>query len=492
MDSGTAYVPKLYSYIRMSTEQQKFGDSLRRQLEQSERFAVEQGLEFDRSFHLQDIGFSAYDGSNIDKGALGLFLKAVEGGQIKKGSYLGIESFDRLSRQKVRKALGIFLELLDHGITIVTLMDGRIYRPENVDVTDLIVSLLVMARAHEESETKSRRVSEAWQQKRNRLSSEILTRRCVGWVQPRPDRSGFELIADRAAVVRTIFEHAADHGMGADLIARRFNQQRVPTFGRSTGWHKSYVQKILHNRAVLGEFACASDDGKGTTHKAYYPAVIEESTFNRAQTGMAQRRQVGAGRKGKRISNLFSGLLVCGTCYGAMHLIDKGKKGGRRLVCDKARRGLGCRRVSWAYDEFERAFLTFVSKIDVTEFFQDPADDQLTALKKKTDDLKNKLYLASNQRDKIFEVMKSVGDSEYICSQFQAIEEEVKSHAAAVKVADLEVQTVLNDHQIRADRKRDALGLIDRLQTDQSQETTIVRSTVAHRFGLHPVRLTLA
>lgn len=108
-------MPNFYSYIRMSTEQQRFGDSLRRQLEQSERFAFEHGVKVDTSFHLQDIGFSAYDGSNIEKGALGQFLKAVEEGKIEKGSYLGIESFDRLSRQKVRKALGIFLELLDRG-----------------------------------------------------------------------------------------------------------------------------------------------------------------------------------------------------------------------------------------------------------------------------------------------------------------------------------------------------------------------------------------
>jgi DNA invertase Pin-like site-specific DNA recombinase len=52
--------PRAYSYIRMSTEIQLKGDSLRRQLESSEKYANEHGLELVEKDRLQDIGISAF------------------------------------------------------------------------------------------------------------------------------------------------------------------------------------------------------------------------------------------------------------------------------------------------------------------------------------------------------------------------------------------------------------------------------------------------
>ena len=63
----------------------------------------------------------------------------------------------------------------------------------------------------------------------------------------------FELIPERAAIVRRIYEDSAS-GLGAMTIARRLNDESVPTFGRSNGWQPSYIKKILTDRAVIGEF----------------------------------------------------------------------------------------------------------------------------------------------------------------------------------------------------------------------------------------------
>ncbi|MEO6847619.1 MAG: recombinase family protein, partial [Chthoniobacterales bacterium] len=40
--------PLAYSYVRFSTLDQQKGDSMRRQVERSERYAAENGLEIDR------------------------------------------------------------------------------------------------------------------------------------------------------------------------------------------------------------------------------------------------------------------------------------------------------------------------------------------------------------------------------------------------------------------------------------------------------------
>lgn len=57
----TVLKPKAYSYIRMSLERQSYGDSERGQLELSESYAAEHGLDLDTSH--RDIGVSAYKGA---------------------------------------------------------------------------------------------------------------------------------------------------------------------------------------------------------------------------------------------------------------------------------------------------------------------------------------------------------------------------------------------------------------------------------------------
>ncbi|KAB1089302.1 hypothetical protein F4V91_24910 [Neorhizobium galegae] len=64
---------KAYSYIRMSTEVQLRGDSLRRQTEASRNYAVKHGLELVEGFQLEDIGVSAFHGRNVAQGSLGRF-----------------------------------------------------------------------------------------------------------------------------------------------------------------------------------------------------------------------------------------------------------------------------------------------------------------------------------------------------------------------------------------------------------------------------------
>lgn len=52
--------PKAYSCIRMSTDVQLRGDSLRRQTEASRSYAEENGLDLVEDFKLEDIGVSAF------------------------------------------------------------------------------------------------------------------------------------------------------------------------------------------------------------------------------------------------------------------------------------------------------------------------------------------------------------------------------------------------------------------------------------------------
>ena len=154
-------IKKAYSYLRMSTQTQLKGDSLRRQLAASEEYARSHELQLVEQF--EDIGVSAFRGKNSEKGALATFLEMIDQGYVEKGSYLLVESLDRLSRENVLKALPQFISIVQAGITIVTLADNQTYTEESLSHTQgqLFVTLGIMFRANEESATKSKRLKQS-------------------------------------------------------------------------------------------------------------------------------------------------------------------------------------------------------------------------------------------------------------------------------------------------------------------------------------------
>src|SRR5512146_390854 len=213
--------PRAYSYVRMSTDAQLKGDSLRRQLQLSLEYAARQGWELAEQDQLRDIGISAFSGANVSDGALGQFLEAIRKEKVQAGSVLIVESLDRLSRQEVIKSLGLFIGILEAGVNIVTLADGRTYTSSS-DFADLTFSRAVMSRAHDESQTKSHRVSAAWSDKRRNINARKLTTKCPSWLSLSPDENRFEVLPDRVRVLTRIFEESAA-GIGSYSIARRLN-----------------------------------------------------------------------------------------------------------------------------------------------------------------------------------------------------------------------------------------------------------------------------
>ena len=219
------------------------------------------------------------------QGALKAFLDRVESGVIPPGSFLVVESLSRLSRTDITYALQLFLGLINAGVVVVTLADEKVYDREKINdgnFTDLIISLTILSRANEESRMKSKRVSAAWAAKRERVSEEKLTGRCPSWLELSDDRKSFTPIKARVAVVNRIFELAAQ-GVGARVIARRLNAEKVPTLRNGKRWHISTVGKILRSRAVIGEFQpCKLVDGKREILEpipGYYPAVVPMELF---------------------------------------------------------------------------------------------------------------------------------------------------------------------------------------------------------------------
>ena len=337
---------KAYSYIRFSTPDQLKGDSLRRQTEASKAYAAAHGLEY--ADPIADLGISGFRGTNATEGALRAFLQKVEEGRVEPGSVLIIESLDRLSRQEILKSLTLFTSILGGGVKIVTLSDNQEYPADSINnIGNLVISLVVMARAHEESAIKSKRLSAAWQQKRRNAQMKPLTAATPAWLRLNNETNTIEIIEARATIVREIFEKTIE-GVGKRVLARQLNERGETPWGRSKGWHSSYITKILDNRAVLGEYQPHTGRGKdrkpvGEPVLDYYPAIIDENIFYAAK-GARGTRLKGGGRKGESFSNLLTGLCYCKDCNDTMRYVDKGQspKGGRYLTCSNNMRAIGC------------------------------------------------------------------------------------------------------------------------------------------------------
>lgn len=349
--------PKAYSYIRFSTPEQEKGDSLRRQTLAASQYAQRHGLELvDASY--QDLGVSAFRGANADTGKLAEFMEAVRGEVIPRGSYLLIESMDRLSRAKPRKAIRLLESICEEGITVVTLADGRVYNEDSLDDDPLALmgAYFVAIRANEESMMKSARLKASWEHKRAKALDKPLTSLVPGWMKLNRNKNKLEIIEERAGVIRRVFQMYLE-GAGVHRIAETLNSEHVPCFGRAQFWHRSYIQKALENPAVVGTLTLRrlETDAGGRkirrqigTQEGYYPAIVDTETFQAAQA-MKQGKKAPSTKDKRGLQNILGGLAVCPKCDSAMTRVNKGdpKKGGRpKLVCTKAKAGAGCEYVS--------------------------------------------------------------------------------------------------------------------------------------------------
>jgi DNA invertase Pin-like site-specific DNA recombinase len=345
-----------FSYLRFSTQEQAAGDSRRRQLALAEKYAADHHLRLDASLSFRDLGVSAFRGKNAKEGALRAFLEAIEHNLVPPNSFLLIESLDRLSRDRILAAQSLFLQIVQAGVTIVTLVDQRSYSLEglNQNPLDLIISLVSMMRANEESEMKSRRIRAAFDIKRAHLAEKPWSARCPGWLRLDKDTGQFSVVEERADVVRRIYRETLA-GISNQTIARTMNEERIPLFGqgnqRGRMWQKSLVRHLLYSPTVVGTFVPFItewvDDVRRvrpqTPIENYYPAIIDKTDWDRVQAkriAWSAHYHNNVPKTGR--ANLLAGLSRCPFCDRPMVLLAAQNINWRYLMCRRAYNGLGC------------------------------------------------------------------------------------------------------------------------------------------------------
>lgn len=349
--------PRAYSYVRFSTPEQAKGHSRERQTERAEAWAEKKGITLDTELTFEDHGVSGFTGANMETGRLGAFLACVKDGLVPKGSWLVVESLDRISRQAARKAVRTIEDIVEAGIVVVDLSDGeREYSAETLDSDPMLFMMMVVRfiRANEESTLKGDRVHRAAEARQKRLAQggqqdRPYTRRLPAWVRWDDASKQYALIEDRAALVRRMFELTTE-GWGRERIARWLNETGVDTWGaggwKAKYWHKSYVRKILSNVAVVGVFvphrAPKAEAGTKQTRTPLepianvWPAAIERELFDQVQSILETVASRGR-NAGKIARSIFAGVMRCHRCGDTVTRVSKGKH--QYLVCSGANVG---------------------------------------------------------------------------------------------------------------------------------------------------------
>lgn len=318
----------VYSYMRFSDPRQAAGNSSERQRAYAARWALEHDLQLDESLSMEDKGLSAYHQHHIKHGALGAFLAAVEQGRVPPGSFLVVEGLDRLSRAEPILAQAQLAQIINAGISVVTASDNKVYSRERLKANpmDLVYSLLVMIRAHEESETKSNRVRAA------------IRRQCEGWIAGtfrgiirngtdpawlRWNGERWEFIEERVHALRTAID-LYRRGYGVNKVMTELRERKLSLTGRPPDFLQIF--RLVRQRALIGERELEVG-GQAFRLEGYYPPVLTLEEWQDVQS-LADRRGLRPTRG--TIPNLFTGLNIarCGYCGSA--LISQNMMGKRR------------------------------------------------------------------------------------------------------------------------------------------------------------------
>jgi DNA invertase Pin-like site-specific DNA recombinase len=438
MEYSNTSVVKVYSYRRFSSGRQASGHSLERQTESARRWCRERGLELDEGLALADLGVSAYSSDNVARGALAGFLTAAESGRIPKGSILLVESLDRLSRAAIPEAVGLLTSIVRAGIRVVSLIDGHEWNEKTIeDTTSFLLSVLLFSRAHEESSTKAKRVSEQFQKKRRSGIPVVSFGHGPGWVTPQQDRAGWQLDTEKAKVVVRIFELAAA-GQGGISIARQANQEGLQLPWRvrkntSARWEHTGVSRLLRDRRTLGEWqpkrmVAGKLTADGDPVPNYFPRVISEELWFRVQSALGGR--IGPVRIRGVKADIFSGLFYC-ACGERMDRKAPAGRGYPRYYCLGRKNGASeCIAVS------ERALLGPV--ISMIAQAEQSAFNPSTAVEVTREELKcNEAKLADIEfrAARVLDSLEESGHSPLILDRLKALEREKSETETAIKRA---------------------------------------------------------
>lgn len=375
----------------------------------------------DESLSMRDEGLSAFHGRHVKHGALGVFLDAINAGRIPNGSVLIVEGLDRLSRADPIDAQAQLTQIINAGITVVTASDGKQYSRESLKANpmDIIYSVLVMVRANEESETKSKRAKAA------------LRKHCEAWLETGQRRGGrhgkypqwleFEngewlLRPSRVESIRLaidMFRRGHGHVRIANVLADR---NMLMTDGSP---NSNQIYRIIRNPAIKGT-KVIDIDRETYELPNYYPAIVTPHEFDQLQS-MMDKRAITAGASIRKIPGIITGIGIsfCGYCGGsmvAMNVASRAREdgtlsdGNRRIICSSRATRKHCDNPSsTSIVPIERAIMMFCSdQLNLSSLIS--GGDRLTPIRARLETAKSQAADLEQKLEKLADAMLAADD----------------------------------------------------------------------------------
>ena len=234
-----------------------------------------------------------------------------------------------------RKVYGLFCEVVENGCNIHVLNSGQTITMENIDRPEIVFTIIgSMVNANRESVKKSERVAVAHAKRRERIQEKAKEGKypaekglCPGWLRWSKTKGKYVEKPEAVEAVRDVFKRSKE-GAGYHVILGELNARwKGLGYGvkegksRSKVWTLRYVQSLLKQRVVLGEYqphkfvADKETGGKkrvkvGSPIQGYYPAIIDEKEYYAAKAA-AEKRSGRLGRQTKHpeFLNVFGGLV---------------------------------------------------------------------------------------------------------------------------------------------------------------------------------------
>lgn len=442
----TLHIP----YIRYSNARQEAGSSRERQRELAAETNTRKG--WTQLPFVEDLGKSAFHGDHL-KAELGKLTADVVAGVYPAGTVISAEKIDRLCRQGY-DALNDWMKIVvNAGLRVYTIDDGKLYDSENLSrgLESQMVRLMKAEVAREYVEGMQGRVIVGIR-KRQTLARELgrptSLRKSTfdnlpGWLEWAAEE--VKVVEFRAEVVRDIYRWSAD-GLGSAAIASRLNEAGRYTFRRNRPWQPSSIYKLLESPNVEGDFIPTIDGQPGEVIHDFYERIVEADLVKRGREAKARRRSLKGCGPSQDFVNVFAGVTKCGQCGGRLH-VQKCKDGKgvvrRYFRCDAASRSAGCdRKEMLSYERFEGPALDAILPLALDDrFFSRPDNtrplaNEVAGLEKLLEDRKvqarrlTKIMLTREDPDPIW-----LEEQDSIRSSIRTTEQRLAGAQAALLVA---------------------------------------------------------
>ena len=372
-------MPKAYAYVRWSTAEQGGADrdSHTRQTSPLEAFTTATGVPVVET--VIDKGVSAFRGANARIGQLKGLLDRVESGEIEKGDYIIVESIDRLTRQKLNDSLDLIQSILKKGIRLHTVIDQKTYSHDDPsrDLETLLMVGVIAKRAHEESDTKSKRLKSSWLKKRDAAETTIIRKQCPYGFRYDEQTQTFTIVEDEAQEIRHIFDLLKHMGILESI--KRVNQYS------KRRWTRKHIDELIKTKSPIGVLCLnrRKENGYGRVLDryvpGYFPKIIEEIDFDAAVSAVKSRfNERKSGRRTANNYNIFRHCIQCETHKVGMIFNLQGlgaeKKRYAYLVCsNRAERVCDCNN-RFRFEHVVGAFLSFVKQISENRYIDERTD----------------------------------------------------------------------------------------------------------------------